>query len=99
MAGLLVPDEIACSADIQIVAGEMKSGAKTVQIGQHLEAFFRRLRQDATFGRGEIGISARLGASHPAAQLVKLRQTETVGAMDNQRIGAGDVQAAFDNRG
>ena len=32
-----------------------------------------------------------------AAQLVKLTQTETVGAVDDDRVGVGDVEAALDD--
>ena len=32
-----------------------------------------------------------------AAQLVKLRQTEAVGAFDDDRVAVGDIQAALDD--
>ena len=33
------------------------------------------------------------------AQLVKLGEAETVGAVDEDRVGAGDIEPAFDDRG
>ena len=44
----------------------------------------------------EIGVSATVGAAHAAPQLVELRQTEAVGAIDDDGVGAGNIQAVFD---
>ncbi len=46
----------------------------------------------------EVGVAAFAAAAHPAAQLVQLRQAERVGALDDQRVGVGDVQAGLDDR-
>lgn len=47
----------------------------------------------------EQGVGAQIGASDTSAQLVKLRQSEHIGAVDDQRIGIGYVQAGFDDVG
>ena len=39
-----------------------------------------------------------VAAPHATAQLVELGQTEPVGAVDDDRVGAGDVQAVLDDR-
>src|SRR3546814_4024827 len=49
-------------------------------------------------GRREIGIGARLRPPDAAAKLVELREAETVGAVDDQRVGARNVEPAFDDR-
>ena len=49
--------------------------------------------------RGQIGVGAGLGPPDAAAQLVELGEAEAVGAVDDQRVGAGDVEPALDDRG
>ena len=45
----------------------------------------------------EQRIGAQLGAPDAAAQLIKLRQAEPVGAMHDQRIGGRNVEAGLDD--
>ena len=40
-----------------------------------------------------------VGAPDPAADLVELREPEAVGAVDDQGVGVGDVQAVLDDGG
>jgi hypothetical protein len=47
----------------------------------------------------EIGIGAVAAASDAAAQLVELGQAECVGAVDQDRVDAGQVEAALDDGG
>ena len=63
------------------------------------QALFRLRRHRLAGRRGEDRIGARLRAPDPAAQLIELREAEHVGAMHDQRVGAGNVEAGFDDRG
>ena len=99
MAGLLVAQQIAGAADVEIVGGQLEAGAERVQRLQHFQPPLG-LRRDLAHGRQrEIGIGALLGAPDPAAQLIELRQAEHVGAMHDQGVGGRDVEAAFDDVG
>ena len=40
-----------------------------------------------------------LGAPDAAAQLIQIRQAETIGAINDNGVGVWNIQAAFDNRG
>src|SRR5215208_984148 len=46
----------------------------------------------------KVGICPSRATSHTSAQLVELGQTERIGAIHDERIGVGDIQARFDNR-
>ncbi len=50
-------------------------------------------------GSVNSAIGAQLGAPDPAAQLIELRQAETVGAVHDQRVGGRNVEPEFDDRG
>ena len=47
----------------------------------------------------EVGVAALPGATDTTAQLVQLRQTHTVGAIDEQGVGRGDVDTRLDDGG
>ena len=98
VSGLFFAKQIAGAADIEIVAGQLEAGAKRVERLQHLQAAVDGWRKQTVGGNGEQRIGARLGAPDPSAQLIELRQTEHVGAVDDQRVGGRDVEAGFDNR-
>ena len=98
MAGLLVAEQIAGAADVEIVARELEAGAERIERLQHLQPLLRLRRDRAVGGRREQRIGARLGAPDAAAQLIELREAEHIGAPDDQRIGGGNVEAGFDDR-
>ena len=99
MARLLVAEQIAGAADVEIVARQLKPGAERVQRLHHLEPALRGRRQLLLLGQGQIAIGAHLAAADAAAQLIELRQAEHVGAMHDQRVGGRDVEAGFDDVG
>ena len=49
-------------------------------------------------GIEEVGVRPLAAAADPAAQLVQLGEAEDVGALDDQRVGVGDVEAGLDDR-
>ena len=74
VAGLLLAQEVAGAAQVEIVACELKSGAQHVERLQHGEPLLR-LRRDLGFGRDrERGVGTHLRATEAAAQLVELRE-------------------------
>ena len=99
VAGLLLAEQIAGAADVEVVAGELEAGAERVERLQHLQAPLGGVGQRAVGGHGEERIGAQLGAADAAAELIELRQAEHVGAMHDQRVGARDVEAGFHDRG
>ena len=99
MAGLLVAEQIAGAADVEIVRGELEAGAEGVERLQHLEAALR-LRRDLAIGRQrEQRVRAQLGAADAAAELIDLRQAEHVGAVHDQGVRGRNIEAGFDDRG
>ena len=50
-------------------------------------------------GGRQIGIGARFRSPDTAAKLVQLGESEAVGTVDDQCVGAWDVETAFDDRG
>src|SRR5258707_1110204 len=49
--------------------------------------------------RNQIGVSSMVRPSHAAAQLVNLGKPEAIGAIDDDGVGRGYIDAAFDDGG
>ena len=99
MTGLFLAQKIARSADIEIVTGQGKAGPEAVQRLQYFQAPFAGLRESAVWRHGQIGVGTDLGSPDPTADLIELGQSKSVGPMDNQRIGGGNIEPGFDNAG
>ena len=99
MAGLFVAQQIARAANVEIVAGELEPGAERIEIAEHFQALFGDFRKLRVLGVGQIGVGAQFGAPDAAAQLIELGEAENVGAVDDDRIRARQVETAFDDRG
>ncbi|OIQ63137.1 hypothetical protein GALL_553240 [mine drainage metagenome] len=99
MAGLLLAEQVAGAANIEIVRGQLEPRAQRLQRLQHLQPALG-LRGDLLLRRQrKQRIGPQLRAPHPPAQLVELRQSEHVGAVHDQRVGVGNVEARLDDRG
>ncbi len=99
MARLLLAQQVAGAADVEVVAGELEAGAEIIQSLHDLKALFRRRGQNAARRQGEVGIAADLGAADPAAKLIELGQAEHVGAVHDHGVGRRDVEAGLDDVG
>jgi hypothetical protein len=97
--GLLGAEQAAGATDLQVLhrhrhagtqLGVLRDGGQPVVRGLG-ERRFRRVE--------EVGVPALPATPDPAAQLVQLSQTEQVAALDDQRVGVGDVQPGLDDRG
>ena len=67
---LLISEQVAGAADVEVVAGELESGAEAVEIGKHLKALVGTLGHRTARRDGQIGVGAGLRAADTAAQLV-----------------------------
>ena len=85
--GLLVAQQIAGAADIEIVARQLEAGAQRVQGLHDFEPALRRRGELLFLRQGQIGVATDLAAPDASAQLVELRQPEHVGAVHYHRIG------------
>ncbi len=47
----------------------------------------------------QVGVGLGLRAAHPAPQLVQVGEAEAVGAVDDDGVGVGDIEAALDDGG
>ncbi len=98
MAVLFCPEKVSRAAQLEVQRRQPEARS---QIGKFLE------RGQAPPGDGrqsilradqEIRVGAAVRTSHPAAKLVKIGEAERVCVIDDDGIGARDVEAIFDQR-
>ena len=97
MAGLRASQEVAGASDLEVSLSDRQARAQLGVRGDRLEALVRGLGQRLVAGVEEVRVGAFAASSDAPAQLVELRQTEGVGAVDDERVRVGDVQAGFDD--
>src|SRR6185369_9264511 len=83
VARLLLAEQISRAANVEIVRGQLEARAERVERLQYLQAAFG-LQGDLARRQREQRIGARFRPANTATQLIELRQTEHVGAMDDQ---------------
>ena len=99
MARLLLAEEIAGAANVEIVARKLEAGAERVERLQHLQPPLGLRGQHLIRREREKRVGAGLGTADAAAQLIELGEAEHIGAVHDQRVGGRDVEARFHDRG
>ena len=99
VAGLLAAEQVAGAADLQVLHRDAHARAQLGVLGDGREPVVRGLGQRLLRRVEEVGVRPLAAAADPAAQLVQLGEAEVVGALHDQRVGVGDVEAGLDDRG
>src|SRR5690348_393503 len=95
---LLVAEQIARAANIEVVAGELEACTEIVELGQDLQPLLRRFGDRSRRRHGEIGIGPCLRAADAATKLIQLGKSKTVRTIDDEGVRARDVEPALDDR-
>ena len=98
MTRLLFAEQIAGAANVEVVRGKREAGTQRIERLQNLQTLLGTFREFLSRRRGDIGISARLGTTDPAAKLIELGKAEHIGAMYDQRVRIRHVEAGLDDR-
>ena len=100
VARLLVAEQIAGAANVEVVAGELEAGAEAVEIGQHLQPFLGAFGHLS--GRARSSDRRRRGSStgptRPRSWYSWARPKRSA-RWTIKRVGGRDVEPAFDDRG
>ena len=97
VAALLCAEDVARAANLEVAHGDLESAAELRVLLERADALAGVVEQRGVAWQNQIGKSLVLVTPDAAAQLVQLAQAETVGAVDDDRVGVGDVEAALDD--
>ena len=99
LARLLDAEDVAGAADFEIAHGDFHAAAVAAGFDEGVEPFAGESREACVFGDEEIGIGGAVPAADAAAELVEIGEAIGVGAVDEDGVGVGDVDAVFDDGG
>ena len=99
VAMLLAAEKIACAAKFQVERGDAEASAEVAEFLEGGEALARDRCKRGFRWDQQVRVGALIGAADAAAQLVELGEAEAIGAIDDDGVGARDVEAVFDNGG
>ena len=97
LPALLLAEQLAGAADLHVVAGQGEAGAKVLGGTDRLEALDGVAGHRLGWRRQQVGVGLVVAAPDAAAQLVELGEAELVGALDQDGVGAGHVDAGLDD--
>ena len=99
MAALWNAQDIAASAYLQVAHGKLESSSQFGVVKEGAEPLFGLFGKSVKAWYQKIGIRLFTASADPAAQLMYFSQAQPVGPVDDNGIGACDVQTRFDYRG
>src|SRR5208283_3693755 len=92
-------EQISRATQFEIEGSDLKSGAEVGELLERGQPPPGNRRQLNFRGQKQICVSAPVRAAHSSAQLIQLRQTQPIGAIDENRVAERDVEAVLDDRG
>ena len=96
LAVLFAAQQISGAAQFQIERGNAEARAQIAEFFQSREAMPRQRGQVIRRGRHQqVGIGALIRSPHSPAQLIQLGESEAIGAIDDDRIGAREYPGRF----
>src|ERR671915_1468342 len=99
MAALFFAEDLAGATDLEVMRCQGKSHPQLFESFDRFEPFDGVRTHRPARGHEQISVSAVMRATYPAAELIKLSQPEFVGAVDDNGIGRGHIDAALDDGG
>ncbi len=99
MAALRRAEQIARAADLQVAQRQVEAGTKAAVFLQCRDTLARVFIHMPVLGQQQPRETFLRRTPDAPAELVEIRDPETVGAVHEHGVGARDVETALDNRG
>ena len=94
---LLGPQEVAGAADIQVLHGDVEAAAQVAELLDGVQPAAGLVGQGNQRRHDEVAERFLVASSHAAAELMQVTQADILRLVHDDRVGVGDVQAAFDD--
>src|SRR6185312_2421331 len=97
LSALLLSEKLPGATDLEIVSREHEARAELLHRFDRLEALGRIAGERLARRGDEISVGAVVRAPDAAPELVQLRESHAIGAVDDDRVGRRDIDAALDD--
>ena len=98
VAALSGAQNAARAANLQVAHGDAKPRAERAVLFDGANPFTRGADCHHFARKKQVGVSLVLGSPNASAQLIQIRKTKLVRAVDDDRVCIWNIQTAFDNR-
>jgi len=99
VAVLLAAEEISSAAEFEVESGDSKAGAEFAEFFHRGESLAGDFAESGLRRNEKISVGALIRTADAATKLIKFGQAEAIGAVDEDGVSAGNVEAIFDDRG
>ena len=93
LAVLLLTEQVAGAANLEVAHGELEPGAEVLQVTDDVEAFVGLLGERPRGRIHHVCVRALPRTSNASAQLVELREAEPMRIIDDDGVGVRNVEA------
>ena len=94
---LLRTEQVASAAEFEVTDGEVEARAESAMTLERRKALAGIGVDESVLRQQENRVPLFRGASDASAQLIEVGETEGVGLIDEDRVGARNVDAGFDD--
>ena len=98
LTALGCPEQVARTPDLQIAHGNPKTCAELRVLTDRLHPATSLPNHHHVAWKHQIGIGLLTTTADTPPELVEIGESEAVGAVDDDRVGIGDIKTAFDDR-
>src|SRR3954452_21774144 len=98
MAVLLGAENVAGATDLEVGQRDLETGAQLGRVEDRLQSLPSDIRQLAALAVEQVRVGAAGRSADATAQLIELGESERVGAVDDDRVRVGYIQARLDDR-
>ncbi len=99
MAVLLAAEHVAGAAKFQVERSDAEARAELAEFFHRRQALASDVGKRCVRRNEQISVGALMRSPDASAQLIKLGEAEAVGAIDENRVRARNVEAVFHDRG
>ena len=96
VSALLGAQHVARPADLEVAHGDLKAGAQVAELLQRAQPAAGEVADLALLGEHQVAVGLDARAADASAELVHLAQPVMVGAVEEQGVGARDVEPVLD---
>ena len=99
VSALFGPEQVARSPQFQIAHRDAETGPELVVLADGAQPLPGDVEQSRMTVQQQVGVGLVLEPADTPAELIELRQAETIRALNDERVAIRDVQARLDDRG